>query len=300
MLRRTPSAFWVANYFCGVKKPNTFRGEKHHTGRRPTAKPRYRAPAAPSLPSRRSDLATAHRSVLELVAASLAQLQRAEGHVDSHRSREEEYGAHRFQVMSEVVPSLKLVLPLPTPRAASLTRSPEHAPLSNAPEKQQDSSNFRTSRYVAIPTERIPTLQQATVPQIVKFLHQTSPLRSSDHVDVGSSVSDAHDRSLLGSPVFNLEEISMMLQLAVRFDIRDVDLTLRVYSELERNIQEYRSTATSDDVSIRKSEETTRKQLANVPGAEQASLHHSDVSPAIQRVQAAVSPARRDDSLPCA
>lgn len=164
--------------------------------------------------SRRSALPPAHASALALVRQALSKLRTAQ-HLP------QEFDRLRFQVMSEIVPSLKLVLPLPIPRAGH----------NHGGNTRSGGDMHKRSRFVAVPTSRIASLQNASDDQVSQFLESIAPHSSgtSDHSKESGSAFAA-----ISDPLFELDEVVLMMQLAVKFDVKDVDLTLRLFSEFER------------------------------------------------------------------
>ncbi|CUG86394.1 Hypothetical protein, putative [Bodo saltans] len=246
MIRRTSSLLWTANYFRHIKPssqktlpaPRTNRNgspplpevasQTHQRSSRSRQAPvdisnlshdaireqltTSKAVGRPKPSVKRSGLSPAHNSALALVGQALSKLRNG-AHVDHLR----------FQVMSEVVPSLKLVLPMPIPRAGHLTGMSTNA----------SSSANGKRRLVAVPTSRIPSLEKASDVEVSHFLDSISPPPPREF-DANSAASPSSGVLREADPIFTLDEVTLMLQLAVKFDVKDVDLTLRLLGEFER------------------------------------------------------------------
>jgi hypothetical protein len=186
-------------------------------------------------------LPPAHASALALAGQALSRFRN-----DAHDSSRKDH--LRFQVMSEVVPSLKLVLPMPIVRAGYLQGDSGTSSSNTAVKGKR--------RFVAVPTSRIPALQTASDDEVSHFLDRiTSPKAS------GSSQSD-------DDPTFTLDEVTLMLQLAVKFDVKDVDLTLRLLSEFERLLlQKRREREARKQLRAEAAEKSTQTLESSVPGA---------------------------------
>jgi hypothetical protein len=273
MMRRTSSLLWAANYFRhrknasqksrpandthnpsppvpGVTFPKVPRAAVDLSNLSPAARRELMTTANEEpLPTtgsgRRRGLSPAHASALALVGQALSRLRN-----DAHDSSRKDH--LRFQVMSEVVPSLKLVLPMPILRAGYLQGDSGTSSKTAVKGKR---------RFVAVPTSRIPALQTASDEDVSHFLDRIISPKAS-----GSSQSD--DDFHEADPTFTLDEVTLMLQLAVKFDVKDVDLTLRLLSEFERLLlQKRREREARKQLRAEAAEKSTQALESSVPGA---------------------------------